>query len=146
MNAQAFDPTANPPRSASEVLRVDTRFLNGQPFVAHAGAVFPFPTAKMQATHRLIGMQWLKFQLVKDPLFPTLLQGAGYTVTLRDFDGNFICQDLPLSRLGSWPVTATQSNSRTLWFSATFIDWRRSFVRAIVPVADRVIAIEAIYQ
>ena len=145
MTPEYFDPTINPPRSASETLQVDTTFLNGQPTVPKPGVVWTFNGARSQDTKTLIRVSWISASTLDDKNLPLFPDGNRYTLTLRDLDGNYIVQDLPLCRIGNAPLQPGVV-VRNLDFSPVYIDWRRSYIRGIQPLLAGVIALELWYQ
>lgn len=131
--ARYMDPTAAPVRGASELLSLDTEYLQGRRVVPQPGLVYPFVVARHQYQRPIMGVRWMPLELYTVKGNAPANNGRHYTLTLRDQDGKYVVQDVPLSRLaelasgpGSWTV-------RNWLIEPRFIDWRRSFVRAINP-------------
>jgi hypothetical protein len=143
--AEYLDPTAAPLRSQTELLSLDTTLLQGRVVVPAPGLVYPFAVARHQFDAPLMGVRWMPLELLSAKGNVAAGQGRRYTLTLRDRDGRYVVQDLPLLRMaelasgpGSWTV-------RGLLIGPSFIDWRRSFVRAVAPLPAGILYFDLLY-
>lgn len=147
MNA-ANDPTIQPLSRDSELIALDTAFYQGQPIVPFSGLQLPFPVAPKQWQRPVVTVAWIPDdQLGAKPAGLQFKDGKRYTLTLRDQDGRYIAEDVPLLRLCVFNVGAPSFVSQqSLIYEPALIDWRRSFVRCITPAPSGVLRFNLVYQ
>lgn len=119
-------------RGASELIETNTALLEGVPSGGKVGVAYTFPTANFQDQRRAVQYRayYLEIYRAKDIVPDGNLNGA--TITVRDRDGNFILEDVPLWRLSVQTLKDTTGIIRPLLFTPRFVDWRQSFIRLVV--------------
>lgn len=144
--AQYLDPTAAPVRYATELLSLDTTILQGRVVTPAPGLVYPFAASRHQFLLPLAGVRWVYRDVLSVKNNVAAANGRRYTLTLRDMDGRYVVQDMPFSRLAEIPVAPGSWTVRGLLIRPTFIDWRRSFVRAIAPPPTGILYFDLLYM
>jgi len=126
-------------RGASEVITVDTSSVAGKLLPPKAGRTYGFDAARMQHDRRVVAIR-----PVYDKGFKAA-QAVALVITLRDRNGNYIMEDMPVRRLSeemafqNWVV-------RNLLIRPRFVDWRKSYVRWVASPLVTGVKIEIIYE
>lgn len=130
-------------RGRSEVLSVLTNFQNGQALANTLGRPVYFPAAAYY-DREVVELRAIPFEFLKGKGLPTIAQLANITATFVDYDGDYIIEDIPLSRL---PYLSTTGRLlRNFIWRPRVLDMQHSFIRTTGAIFNGQVSLEIIYR